>query len=263
MTNANNKAKDRERGKIALRQAMRAWMRSALLVLVLFGVLMITASAAEVNVDIGGDAADTIDIIGTMTLLALIPTILIMTTCFTRVVIVLSFMRNAIGLQQTPPNQVLIGIALFLSLFIMSPVISQINTEAYEPYANEEITQAEFIEKAQVPLREFMLKQTKKSDLNLFVELAGQKDITDMKELPMTTIIPAFMASELKRAFLIGFLIYIPFLIIDLIVSSILMSLGMIMLSPAMVSLPFKLLLFVLVDGWGLLFKTLAASFQF
>ena len=220
------------------------------------------ASAAPVNVDVNGKNVDTLQIIETLTILSLIPSILIMTTCFTRIIIVLSFLRNALGLQQTPPNQVLIGIALFLSLFIMQPVVNEINTEAYQPYKEQKITQEQFIQKAAKPLKEFMLKNTKKDDLNLFINLSKTKDVKDVSQLSIKVVIPAFMTSELKRAFTIGFLIFIPFLIIDMIVSSTLMSMGMIMLPPAMISLPFKLLLFVLVDGWGLLFKTLAASFN-
>lgn len=220
------------------------------------------ASAAPVNVDVNGKNVDTLQIIETLTILSLIPSILIMTTCFTRIIIVLSFLRNALGLQQTPPNQVLIGIALFLSLFIMQPVVNEINTQAYQPYKEQKITQEEFIQKAEKPLKEFMLKNTKKDDLNLFINLSKTKDVKDVSQLSIKVVIPAFMTSELKRAFTIGFLIFIPFLIIDMIVSSTLMSMGMIMLPPAMISLPFKLLLFVLVDGWGLIFKTLAASFN-
>lgn len=230
--------------------------------LVCIFLLPMKASAASVNVDVNGKGVDTLQIIEMLTMLSLLPSILIMTTCFTRIIIVLSFVRNALGLQQTPPNQVLIGIALFLSLFIMSPVINDINTQAYQPYKEEKITQEQFIQKASAPLKEFMLKQTKKDDLNLFINLSNEKDVKSVSDLPITTVIPAFMTSELKRAFTIGFLIFIPFLIIDMIVSSTLMSMGMIMLPPAMISLPFKLLLFVLVDGWGLLFKTLAASFN-
>ncbi len=229
------------------------------LLLVLIFLLPMNASAAAINVN--GKGVDTLEIIEMFTLLALAPSILIMTTCFTRIIIVLSFLRNALGLQQTPPNQVLIGIALFLSLFIMNPVISEINTQAYQPYKEEKITQEQFLEKASVPLKKFMLKQTKKDDLNLFVKLS-KSEVKSFDDVPITVVIPAFMTSELKRAFTIGFLIFIPFLIIDMIVSSTLMSMGMIMLPPAMISLPFKLLLFVLVDGWDLLFKTLATSFN-
>ena len=230
--------------------------------LVFIFLLPMRASAAQVNVDVNGKGVDTLQIIETLTILALAPSILIMTTCFTRIIIVLSFLRNALGLQQTPPNQVLLGIALFLSLFIMNPVISEINTQAYQPYKEQKITQEQFIQKAAEPLKKFMLKQTKKDDLNLFINLSKDKAVTSVDQLSIKVVIPAFMTSELKRAFTIGFLIFIPFLIIDMIVSSTLMSMGMIMLPPAMISLPFKLLLFVLVDGWGLLFKTLASSFN-
>ncbi len=230
--------------------------------LALVFLLPLKASAASVNVDVNGKGVDTLEIIEMLTVLALAPSILIMTTCFTRIIIVLSFLRNALGLQQTPPNQVLIGIALFLSLFIMTPVVSQVNTEAYQPYKEQKITQEQFIKKASVPMKKFMLKQTKKDDLNLFINLSKAKAVKSVDELSITVVIPAFMTSELKRAFTIGFLIFIPFLIIDMIVASTLMSMGMIMLPPSMISLPFKLLLFVLVDGWGLLFKTLAASFN-
>ena len=229
---------------------------------VLILCLPMPASAASVGVNINGKGVSTLEIIEMMTMLALLPTVLIMTTCFTRIVIVLSFLRNALGLQQTPPNQVLIGISLFLSLFIMSPVVTKINTEAYQPYKEQKITQEQFIHKASAPLKEFMLKNTKKDDLNLFINLAKVKSSTPPSQLSITVVIPAFMTSELKRAFLIGFLLYIPFLLIDLIVSSTLMSMGMIMLPPAMISLPFKLLVFVLVNGWDLLFQTLAASFN-
>lgn len=235
-----------------------------MLSLVVMLILPMKASASQVNVDINGKNTDTLQIIETLTILSLLPSILIMTTCFTRIIIVLSFLRNALGLQQTPPNQVLIGIALFLSLFIMNPVISEINTQAYEPYKAQKITQEEFVQKASAPLKKFMLQNTRKDDLNLFINLSKTKDVdpNNLTKLSIKVIIPAFMTSELKRAFTIGFLIFIPFLIIDMIVSSTLMSMGMIMLPPAMISMPFKLLLFVLVDGWGLLFKTLATSFN-
>ncbi len=219
-------------------------------------------AAGDMSVNINGDSVETLDIMLQLTLIMLLPSILVMMTSFTRIVIVLSFLRNALGLQQTPPNQVLIGIAIFLSLFVMSPVLSEINTQAYEPYQNQQITQQEFFDKATVPIKEFMLKQTKNDDLDLFVTMADIEQVEDIKQLPMNVVIPAFMTSELKRAFTIGFLLFIPFLIIDIIVSSTLMSMGMIMLPPAMISLPFKLLLFVLVDGWGLLFKTLVMTFN-
>ena len=225
-------------------------------------VPMGASAASNVNVNVNGKGVDTLQIIEMFTILGLVPSILIMTTCFTRIIIVLSFLRNALGLQQTPPNQVLIAIALFLSLFIMSPVLNQINTDAYQPYKAQKITQEEVIQKASAPMKEFMLKQTKKDDLNLFINLSKTKNVKSVNDLSLTVIIPAFMTSELKRAFLIGFLIFIPFMIIDMIVSSTLMSMGMVMLPPSMISLPFKLLLFVLVDGWSLLFKTLVAGFN-
>lgn len=232
----------------------------SLIFLLVFPDSILAAGNVEINVN--GDELDTIDIILTLTAIALLPSVLIMTTCFTRIIIVLSFLRNALGLQQTPPNQVLIGIALFLSLFIMSPVITEIDQTAYQPYQQEEITQEEFIDRAIVPMKEFMLKQTKNEDLELFVRLSDTENVDNPEDLSMTVVTPAFMTSELKRAFTIGFLIFIPFLIIDMIVSSTLMSMGMIMLPPVMISLPFKLLLFVLVDGWGLLFQTLFSSFN-
>ncbi|HCR43523.1 MAG TPA: flagellar biosynthetic protein FliP [Ruminococcaceae bacterium] len=215
---------------------------------------------AAVNFSVNGTS--TLEIIEMLTIMALIPSILIMTSCFTRIIIVLSFLRSALGLQQTPPNQVLIGIALFLTLFTMSPVISDINKDAYQPYKQEQITQEEFIQKASVPLKEFMLKNTKKTDISLFRSLSKTDSKTNVKDLPITVVIPAFMTSELKRAFIIGFLLYIPFMVIDIIVSSTLMSMGMIMLPPTMISLPFKILLFIIVDGWDLLFKALVTGFN-
>lgn len=225
-----------------------------------------TAYGGTINMDINGNSAQTIEILVMLTVITLLPSILIMMTSFTRIIIVLSFLKNAIGLQQTPPNQVLIGIAIFLSLFIMSPVLDEINTEAYQPYKNEEITQEEFLDRASKPLKEFMLKQTGNSELKMFLDMSGNKepaDAQDIEKLPMTVVIPSFITSELKRAFIIGFLLYIPFLIIDMIVSSVLMSMGMMMLPPIMISMPFKILLFVVVDGWSLLFKTLVTTFNF
>jgi flagellar biosynthetic protein FliP len=219
-----------------------------------------------VNMDINGSAVETVEILVLLTVISLLPSLLIMMTAFTRIIIVLSFLKNALGLQQTPPNQVLIGIALFLTLFIMSPVINEINTNAYEPYKNEEITQEEFYDKASKPIKSWMLKQTGRTELKMFVDMANDeelKNIENVEELPLTVIIPSFVTSELKRAFIIGFLLFIPFLIIDMIVSSVLMSMGMMMLPPVMISMPFKILLFVVVNGWSLLFKTLVTTFNF
>lgn len=224
------------------------------------------AYGGVINMDVNGNAAETIEILVLLTVVTLLPSLLIMMTGFTRIIIVLSFLKNALGLQQTPPNQVLVGIALFLTLFVMSPVINEINTEAYAPYKNEEITQQEFYEKASKPIKVWMLKQTGNSELKMFVDMANDKEIHNaesINDLPITIIIPSFITSELKRAFIIGFLLYIPFLIIDMIVSSVLMSMGMMMLPPVMISMPFKILMFVVVDGWSLLFKTLVTTFNF
>lgn len=166
------------------------------------------------------------------------------------------------GVQQTPPNMVIVGIAIFLTLFIMDPVIKEINTQAYTPYKNQEISQEEAIARAQIPLKEFMLTNTEKSSLNMYVEMSGNEEVEEVTELPMTVIIPSFITSELKKGFTAGFLLYIPFLLIDIVVSSTLMSMGMMMLPPAMISMPFKLLLFVTVDGWQLLFSTIVNSFR-
>lgn len=213
-------------------------------------------------VNINGNRVPTLEVLLFLTIVALLPSIVIMMTSFTRTVIILSFLRNALGIQQTPPNTVLVGIALFLTLFIMDPVFSQINKEAYIPYKEQEITQEEALQKASVPLKEFMLKQTEKSSLKLFVDMAKIDKKENVQELPMRVVIPAFMTSELKRAFTAGFLLFIPFMLIDIIVSSTLMSMGMIMLPPSMIALPFKLLLFVTVNGWELLFSTIVKSFN-
>lgn len=219
----------------------------------------------DVSLNIGSGqsgGADTLKILLMLTVLALAPSILIMMTSFTRIIIVFSFVRSALGLQQTPPNQVLVGLALFLTMFVMSPVIGEINTTAYTPLKNNEITQEQAMENATVPLKAFMLKQTKNEDLKLFISLSKQETPANVSQVPMSTVIPAFITSELKRAFTIGFIIYLPFLIIDMVVASVLMSMGMVMLPPVMISLPFKLMLFVLVDGWGLIVKTLVVSFN-
>ena len=213
-------------------------------------------------VSINGEEVPTLQILLMLTILMILPSLLIMMTSFTRTIIILSFLRNALGVQQTPPNMVLIGIAIFLTLFIMDPVIGEINTEAYTPYKNSEITQEEAIERAQIPLKRFMLKNTEKSSMNMFMEISNTEAVENEEDLPMTVVIPSFMTSELKKAFSAGFLLYIPFLLIDIVVSSTLMSMGMMMLPPAMISLPFKLLLFITVNGWELLFSTIANSFK-
>ncbi len=216
------------------------------------------------DIGVGGSAQDnaaSIQIVLLLTVLALAPSILIMMTSFTRIIIVLGFMRNALGLHQMPPNQVLMGLALFLTFFIMSPVISDINENAYKPYVNEQITQQQAFDNSVGPLKSFMLGQTYSKDLNMFLQLAKREVPEALEDIPMNTVIPAFITSELKRAFQMGFFIFIPFIVIDMIVASTLMAMGMMMLPPSMISLPFKVLLFVMVDGWGLAIKTLVASF--
>lgn len=213
-------------------------------------------------VSINGAEVPTLQILVMLTILMILPSLLIMMTSFVRIIIILSFTRNAIGIQQTPPNMVLVGMALFLTLFIMDPIIKQVNTEVYTPYKNGEITQTEVFKQAQVPLKEFMLKNTETSTLNLFIDMLGQELEEKPQDLSLTVIIPAFMTSELKRGFISGLLLYIPFLLLDIIVSSTLMSMGMIMLPPATIALPFKVLLFVSVDGWELLFSSIVKSFN-
>lgn len=208
-----------------------------------------------------GESSEVIDLYLLLLVVALIPSFLVLTTSFTRMIIVLSFTRNALGTQQTPPNQVLIGLALFLSLFVMRPVYEEVNEVALTPMMEGELTREEAYMEAQVPIKDFMLEQTRTSDLELFVDLSGDDYPETPQDLPLTTIIPAFSISELRTAFTIGFLIFIPFLVIDIVVASILMSMGMFMLSPVMISLPFKLLLFVMVDGWYLVVESLVSSF--
>nr|WP_274600372.1 flagellar type III secretion system pore protein FliP [Gilliamella sp. ESL0232] len=196
-----------------------------------------------------------------LTLLTFIPAILLLMTSFTRIIIVLGLLRNALGTQSAPPNQVILGISLFMTFFIMSPVIDKIYQEAYMPYSQNQITMQEGLTKATKPLQEFMLTQTRENDLALFVNMSHQNDIQTREDVPLKVLVPAFVVSELKTAFQIGFTIFIPFLVIDLVVASTLMALGMMMVPPATVSLPFKLMLFVLADGWHLLLGSLAQSF--
>jgi len=195
-----------------------------------------------------------------LTSLTFLPAVLLMMTSFTRIVIVLSLLRQALGTPASPPNQVLIGLSLFLTLFVMSPVLDRIYDDAYKPFSENKLSAGEALEKGAVPLRAFMLRQTRETDIALFAGLAEQK-VADPKQVPMKILIPAYVTSELKTAFQIGFVVFIPFLIIDMVVASVLMSMGMMMVSPAVVSLPFKLMIFVLVDGWALLIGSLAQSF--
>lgn len=197
-----------------------------------------------------------------LTVLTLAPSFLILTTCFTRITVVLSFLRNALGTQQAPPNQLLLGLALFLTFFVMQPVYTEIMEEAITPFMEETISQEEAMDIAAVPMKKFMLKETREKDLALFLRASNSENVQEPMDLPITTIIPAFAISELKTAFSIGFVIYIPFLVIDMVVASILMSMGMFMLPPVMISLPFKILLFVLVDGWYLVVESLIKSFS-
>ncbi|MGY8863218.1 MAG: flagellar type III secretion system pore protein FliP [Pseudomonadales bacterium] len=215
----------------------------------------------ETNADGQQEYSLTLQILALMTLLTMLPALLLMMTSFTRIIIVLSLLRMALGTNQTPPNQVLLGLALFLTLFIMAPVFTQINDQAIQPYLNDQSDFVQAFEVAQQPLREFMLKQTRESDIELFAKISGQQELDGPESVPMQLLIPAFLTSELKTAFQIGFLIFVPFVVIDLVVASVLMSLGMMMLSPMMISLPFKLMMFVLIDGWALILGTLAGSF--
>ncbi len=202
-----------------------------------------------------------IEILLIFTVLSMAPAILLMMTCFTRLIIVFSFLKKALGTQTTPPNQVLVGLSLFLTVFIMTPVITQMNTNAIQPYLAEQITIEQALEEATVPLRKFMFKQTREKDLSLFISLAKMEKPANQEDVPTFILIPAFMISELKTAFQIGFILFLPFLVIDMVVASVLLSMGMMMLPPIMISLPFKVLLFVLVDGWYLIVGSLVNSF--
>lgn len=208
-----------------------------------------------------GNLTGALRILLIITLITLAPTLLIMMTSFTRILIVMHFTRAALGTQSAPPNQVMVGLTLFLTFFIMSPVINQINTEAYQPFESGQITQQEFFEKSMDPIREFMYKQTKTKDVNLFLEIAEMEDVTELEDIPNMVLVPAFMISELRTAFIIGFLIYIPFIVIDMVVASTLMAMGMMMLPPTTISMPFKILLFVLADGWNLVIGNLVKTF--
>ncbi len=234
-------------------------------------VLMGTADAAplipNVNIDVGSsenpqDVAVTLQLMAVLTILSIAPSILIMTTAFIRIVVVLGFLRNALSTQTTPPNMVIIGLSMFLTFYIMAPYWSQANENGLQPYLAGQITQEQAIENTVEPLREFMFRQTREADLALFVNLTDGPRPNGPEEVSTFTLIPAYMISELKTAFQIGFMIYVPFIVIDMIVASTLMSMGMMMLPPVMISLPFKILLFVMVDGWHLLIKSLIVSFK-
>jgi len=208
------------------------------------------------------DVAVTLQILALLTVLSVAPAIILLMTSFTRMVVVFHFLRQALGLQQMPPNQLIVGLSLFLTFFVMRPVLNDINANALQPYLAEKISQKEAVQRAQKPIREFMLRQTREKDLMLFVQLANMPQPRQPGDLPLSIVVPAFVVSELRIAFQIGFLLYIPFLMIDMIVASVLMSMGMLMLPPVMISLPFKILLFVLVDGWYLLVNSVVTSFH-
>ena len=221
------------------------------------------------NITLGFEDADdpekvssALQILVLLTILTLAPAILIMTTSFARIIIVLSFLRQAMGTQQTPPTQILIGLALFLTMFVMGPVWSEINEGALKPYMEEELGQFEALKLAEIPIKRFMLNHTREKDLSLFVNLSEDKNPQSEEDVSIQTVVPAFIISELKTAFQIGFLVYIPFLILDMVVASILLSMGMMMLPPVLISLPFKLMLFVMVDGWYLTVGSLMRSFS-
>lgn len=239
----------------------------ALFLLLLFFICS-HASAADLPVltinnlpDGNQEVSISLQILLLMTALTFLPAIFMMMTSFTRIIVVMAILRQAVGMQQTPSNQILIGLSLFLTFFIMAPVFNQVNEQAIQPYMNDEIKPMQAIDKAIKPMREFMLKQTRQSDLELFTSISGNESITDPAKLPFTVLVPSFVTSELKTAFQIGFLLFIPFMVIDLVVASVLMAMGMMMLSPMIISLPFKIMLFVLVDGWALIMGSLANSF--
>ena len=249
--------------------------RRKILLLILFILVFTTGiSYAEPQLSLFGkdvvleDSKDpqnyvfSLQILFILTILTLAPSILIMMSSFTRIIIVLSFIRNALGLQQTPPTQVIIGLALFLTFFIMAPIGAEINNEAIQPFLKEEINQEVALERSMKPIREFMFKQTRDKDLSLFLNMKKLGEVKSLDEIPSHVLIPAFIISELKTAFQIGFVIFIPFLVIDMVVASTLMSMGMMMLPPVIISLPFKILLFVLVDGWNLIVKSLLLGFK-
>lgn len=218
----------------------------------------------EQGLDVLSGYSNIIPTVVILLLLTVLPTILLLMTSYTRILVVLSFTRNALGTQQMPPNQVLIGISLILTLFIMSPTIGQIKQDAYDPYMMQEITIVQALEAAERPMKEFMFKeaQTETESINMFLSLSGMESTPEtLDDMPLSVLVPAFITGEITKAFKIGFLIYLPFIMIDMIVSSILMSMGMMMLPPSMISLPFKILLFVLIDGWELIMKTLIMSF--
>ncbi len=241
------------------------WLSLLLLAVVSFPGYAQVAGIPALNIVGGADDGQTysvtLEILALMTVLTLLPAILLMMTSFTRIIIVLAILRQALGTASTPSNQIILGLALFLSLFIMAPVLQQVNDRAVQPYLQEQVSAIDAIRMAAEPFKTFMLAQTRETDIRMFADIAGIESIESPQQTPLRLLLPAFVTSELKTAFQIGFLIFIPFVIIDLVVASVLMSMGMMMLSPMIISLPFKLMLFVLVDGWSLIMGTLASSF--
>jgi flagellar biosynthetic protein FliP len=251
------------------RAPRRRWLLAGLLGVLLGGAALALAgpaAAQSLSLDLGGEggastASTMIQLIALVTVLSLAPSILVMVTSFTRIVVVLSFLRSALGIQQTPPNSVLISLALFLTVFIMMPTLERVYDEAVIPLVDQQIDEMEALDAASAPVREFMLGHVREQDLQLFMDMAQVELTENPDDVPMRALIPAFMISELKRAFEIGFLLFLPFLIIDMTVASILMSMGMLMLPPVMISLPFKLIFFVMVDGWYLIAGSLVQSY--
>jgi len=221
----------------------------------------IPAVTLTTNSDGSADYSVTIQILALMTMLTFLPAVMMMMTSFARIIIVFAILRQALGLQQTPSNQIMVGLSLFLTLFIMSPVLDRVNETAVQPYLNEQVTSIEAVQAASIPFREFMLAQTRENDLNLFMDISRTPAVEAPSDIPFTILVPSFITSELKTAFQIGFMLFIPFLVIDLVVASVLMAMGMMMLSPVIISLPFKIMLFVLIDGWVMVIGTLASSF--
>ncbi len=258
-----------EKRAAALRKARRTFAVTLLLALLMAAVMAVSAHAAEdlsINISSGEEAGGlgALEVIFILAFLSLLPAVFLMFTSFTRIIIVLSFARSAMGTAQSPPNMILTGLAIFLTLFIMTPTITEMNEVAFQPFQDGELDTQEALDAAAVPLKRFMLDQTDLPSLNAFVEMAGREQPEEPEEylaLPMTVIAPAFIVSEISRAFWMGFLIYLPFLVVDMVISSILMSMGMVMLPPAMIALPFKILLFVLIDGWNMLMGTMVDSY--
>jgi len=260
--------KDRVKQRIRNEKCKISFLVISFLLLLVTGAAALGAPVPLPTLQIGVEQTDNphqisvlLQIVALLTILSLAPAILILMTSFTRLAVVFSFLRQAMGTHQMPPNQIMIGLALFLTFFIMMPVWQQVNDKAIKPYLDEAISQTEALKAAMYPVRQFMFKQTREKDLALFVKMAGLDKPNTPEDIPSSVLIPAFVVSELKTAFIIGFVLYVPFLIIDMVVASVLLSMGMMMLPPVMISLPFKLILFVLMDGWYLIIGSLVKSF--